>query len=134
VDHVQWIARDGITLNAGQHVLRVTADTEYFNFDALRISTSTPAPPPPDTTAPAVSVTAPLNGATVLGTTAIAAIASDNVGVVGVQFYVDNAPLGAEDTVAPYAASWDTTQSANGTHTLTARARDAAGNTNTSAQ
>jgi large repetitive protein len=128
----QWIAKDGIALSAGQHVLRITADIEYFNFDAMRISTST-TPPPPDTTAPSVSITAPLNGASVSGATSVIANASDNVGVVGVQFYVDNAPLGAEDTTAPYAASWDTTQSANGSYTVTARARDAAGNTNNSA-
>ena len=41
--------------------------------------------------------------------------------------------LGAEDTSsAPYGVSWNTTTVANGTHTLTAVARDAAGNTTTS--
>src|SRR5205823_4593292 len=128
----QWIGKDGITLNAGQHVLRMTSDTEYFNFDALRISTSTTAPPA-DTTLPSVSITAPLNGVTLSDTTSVTANASDNVGVVGVQFYVDGAALGAEDTAAPYSVSWNTTLFANGGHALTARARDAAGNTNTSA-
>src|SRR5207249_1916412 len=33
----------------------------------------------------------------------------------------------------PYSVSWDATTAANGTHTLTARARDAAGNTTVSA-
>src|SRR5206468_5026677 len=56
-----------------------------------------------------------------------------NVGVVGVQFFGDGALLGAEDTVAPYSISLDTTTAANGTHTLTAVARDAAGNRTTSA-
>ena len=46
---------------------------------------------------------------------------------------VDGAPLGAEDPTAPYSVSWDTTAALNGTHTLTAVARDAAGNTTTSA-
>ena len=36
------------------------------------------------------------------------------------------------DTTSPYSVSWNTTTVANGTHTLTARARDAAGNTTTS--
>ena len=40
--------------------------------------------------------------------------------------------LGAEVTAAPYSISWNTTTAANGTHTLTAVARDAAGNTATS--
>ncbi|WP_231976710.1 Ig-like domain-containing protein, partial [Mycobacterium sp. E740] len=85
-----------------------------------------------DTSAPSVSIGAPANGATVSGTVSLSAVASDNKGVAGVQFLVDDAPLGAEDTAGPYSASWDTTAVADGTHTLTARARDAAGNTTTS--
>src|SRR5437773_12490385 len=75
----------------------------------------------------------PGGGATVSGTTAVSASASDNVGVVGVQFLLDGAALGAEDTTSPYSVSWSTTNSSNGSHTLTATARDAAGNRTTSA-
>jgi hypothetical protein len=85
-----------------------------------------------DTTAPTVSITTPANNATVQNTVTVSANASDNVGVAGVQFKVDGANLGAEDTTAPYSVSWTTTTVANGTHTLTAMARDAAGNTATS--
>jgi glucose/arabinose dehydrogenase len=85
-----------------------------------------------DTTAPTVSVTAPAAGATVSGTTTVTATAADNVGVAGVQFSLDGASLGAEDTTAPYSVSWATTSAANGAHNLTARARDAAGNATTS--
>ncbi len=91
------------------------------------------APPPPDTTPPAVTITAPASGATVSGTTALTATATDAVGVAGVQFLLDGAPVGAEDTTSPYSVSWNTTTAANGPHTLTARARDGAGNTTTSA-
>lgn len=90
---------------------------------------STPAP---DTTAPTISSTAPINGATVSGSIVFSASASDNVGVVGVQFKLDGSSLGAEDTSAPYSVTWDTTGAIDGTHTLTAVARDAAGNTTTS--
>src|SRR5258706_211726 len=86
-----------------------------------------------DTTPPTVSLTAPANGATVSSTIPVTASAADNVGVSGVQFLLDGANLGLEDTAAPYAVSWPTTTAANGVHTLTARARDAAGNTTTSA-
>ena len=37
--------------------------------------------------------------------------------------------LGAEDIAAPYAVSWNTATAVNGSHILTAVARDAAGNT-----
>jgi len=79
-----------------------------------------------------VSIAAPANGATVSGTITVTATATDNVGVVGVQFKLDGANLGAEATTAPYSVSWTTTTATNGAHTLTAVARDAAGNVTTS--
>jgi Bacterial Ig domain len=87
--------------------------------------------PPPDDTPPNVSITAPASAATVSGTTSVIASASDNRGVVAVRFFVDGALL-AEDDSAPYSVPWDTTASANGSHTLTATAADAAGNQRTS--
>ena len=86
-----------------------------------------------DTTKPTVSLTAPADGATVSGTVTISANASDNVGVVGVQFKVDGTNVGAEDTTAPYSIAWNSTTATNGTHTIRAVARDAAGNTRWSA-
>src|SRR6185503_831850 len=62
----------------------------------------------------------------------VTASASDNAGVLGVQFLVDGVPLGSEDTTAPYSVTWNTTTAGNGAHALTARARDAAGNIATS--
>ena len=55
------------------------------------------------------------------------------MGVVGVQFKVDGVNVGAEDTSAPYGVSWASTAVANGPHSVTAVARDAAGNVTTSA-
>lgn len=78
-----------------------------------------------DTTAPTTSITAPLNGATVSGTTTVSATASDNVGVTKVEFYLDGT-LKSTDTTSPYSWSWDTTGTANGTHTLMTKAYDAA--------
>jgi hypothetical protein len=92
-------------------------------------STSTPS----DTTLPTVSITAPTSGATVSGSSvAVSANASDNIGIVGVQFKLDGANLGAEDTTSPYSITWNTTSASNGSHALTAVARDAAGNIGTS--
>ena len=87
----------------------------------------------PDATAPAVSITAPAAGTTVSATITVSASASDSVGVAGVQFRLDGASLGAEDTAAPYSVSWNTTTTSAGSHTLSAVARDAAGNSRTSA-
>jgi hypothetical protein len=85
-----------------------------------------------DVTAPTVSITAPAAG-TVTSTVSVTATAADNIGVAGVQFLLDGANLGAEDVSSPYSISWNTAAATNGNHTLTARARDAAGNTTTSA-
>ena len=86
-----------------------------------------------DTTPPTVAITAPAAGATVANTVSVTANAADNDQVSGVQFRLDGANLGAEDTTGPYAVSWDTRTVANGAHTLTAVARDPSGNITTSA-
>jgi hypothetical protein len=81
-----------------------------------------------DTTPPTVSLTAPASGATVSGSILVAASASDNVGVTSVQLKLDGANLGSAFTSTPYSGTLDTTTIANGSHTLTATGRDAAGN------
>src|SRR5207237_889729 len=85
-----------------------------------------------DNTAPTASITAPANGAFLTGTISVSATASDNVGVAGVQFQLDGVNLGAELMSPPYSVAWNTTTATNGSHTLTAIARDAAGNRATS--
>jgi len=90
-------------------------------------------PPLTDPTPPTVAFTQPANGATVSATTMLTASASDNVGVVGVQFKLDGADLGAEISVFPFSLSWNTSTAVAGAHSLTAVARDAAGNQTTSA-
>ena len=86
----------------------------------------------PDSTPPTVSMTAPAQGASLSGTVTVSANAADNIGVAGVTFLVDGAAIGSEDGTAPYSVSWNTTTVTNGSHSLTARARDAAGNQTTS--
>jgi len=76
-----------------------------------------------DTTAP--SVTASETGGS--GTITLSATASDNVGVSKVEFYVDSALKGT-DTTSPYSMTLDSTTLANGAHSLTAKAYDAANN------
>src|SRR4029077_16448737 len=111
---------------AGRIGLIWTEGTTTFDVVAAALDT--------DITAPSVSITAPADGATVSGTSvAVAATATDDVAVAGVQFLLDGQPLGAEVTQAPYAASWDTTGASRSVHTLAARAPDAANNQTTSA-
>jgi hypothetical protein len=87
--------------------------------------------PTPDTTPPSVQLTSPTAGSTVTGAVNVSANASDNIAVAGVQFKLDGANLGSEDTTSPYTTSWTTSSASNGSHTLTAVARDTAGLTTT---
>src|SRR3989344_4007171 len=86
-----------------------------------------------DTTVPSVSLSAPSAGATVSGTATISATASDNVIVSRVDFSVDGV-IKNSDYSSPYSFSWDTTNAGAHaclgahTHSISARAYDAAGN------
>jgi len=75
-----------------------------------------------------VTMTSPAPGSTVRGTVTVSAsVSPSGVLVQGVQFQLDGAPLGAEDTTAPYSVPWDTFAASNGPHTLRAIARDSLG-------
>ena len=116
----------------GPHTVTAVARDALGNTSTSAGVAVTVANTPPDTVPPTVSVTAPAGGATVSGSVQVTADATDSGGVVGVQFRLDGQALGAEDTTAPYAVAWSTATAANGPHSLTAVARDAAGNSATS--
>ncbi|WP_460459432.1 Ig-like domain-containing protein [Angustibacter peucedani] len=92
-------------------------------------STVTVTATAPDTTDPTVAITSPADGASVYGPVTVAADASDDTAVTSVTFRVDGTSIGT-DTSAPYTAAWGATDV--GSHTLTATAVDAAGNSSTS--
>jgi hypothetical protein len=77
----------------------------------------------PDTTLPTVSITSPLNGATVSGIVPVNVTASDNLGVQKVRFWVDGTYLGF-DAAAPYWRPIDTNSLPNGAHTIRVQAVD----------
>jgi uncharacterized protein (TIGR03118 family) len=86
---------------------------------------------PPDVVAPTITISAPAAAATVSGTVAVTADATDNVGVTSVQFFAGSTSLGTA-TTAPFTVNWNTAATANGTVSVTAQATDAAGNVTTS--
>ena len=86
---------------------------------------------PADTTDPSVSVTPSTNQTYTSNTTvAISASASDNIAVTKVEFW-DGSTRKYTDTKAPYSYSWGFSETSNGSHTWTAKAFDAAGNSKT---
>ncbi len=101
----------------------LSPDTSTIYIDDAEISVG----PPPDGIAPSVAITSPLFSETVAGTISVSASASDDTGIVAVQFQLDGDTLGTEMNTAPYSTDWDTTTASDGEHTLTAVARNSAG-------
>jgi hypothetical protein len=85
--------------------------------------------------APAVSIAAPAQGATVSGTVTVSATAISAVGLASVQFLLDGANLGSVVTGSgpTFTTQWNTAGTANGSHTLSAVATDTQGRQTTSA-
>lgn len=104
--------------------------------------TTSAAPLLPDTTVPTVSISAPINLATVSGASvSLAAAAVDPTptgpastvsGVRDVQFKIDGVNL-TTITSSPYTTTWNSTSVSNGTHSISAIAVDNAGNISTTA-
>ena len=87
---------------------------------------------PPDSVAPSVSIISPASGGSLLKTQRIEALASDNIGVLRVEFYINDA-LFATDTSAPYVVYWNTRRIAQGAYVIKAIAYDASGHSATAA-
>ncbi len=90
-------------------------------------TTSTPFPSP-NATPPSLSFSSPAAGATVAGPITVTVSMMDNIGVTRVQYYLDGALV---TVYSPPVGSftWDSVIVGNGSHTWTAVAYDAAGNT-----
>lgn len=80
-----------------------------------------------DNTPPTVTLTSPLHNAVVKDSINVAATATDNIGVVKVDFVVCPAGTVITATSAPYSVTWDTTKAANGPCVISALAYDTAG-------
>jgi peptidoglycan/xylan/chitin deacetylase (PgdA/CDA1 family) len=113
----------GITEMTVFHLIQSVGTLQTDDFSL----TSAPA-----VTVPTVSITAPSANATVSGTVNVTANASDASGIKSVQFELDGQTLGNAVTATPYQTSWNTTTTANGTHSLTAIATNTSGKTTTS--
>jgi hypothetical protein len=121
-----------IQSSAGSVAATFTQNTGTWFAMVATFKPAGAAPVPPPTPPPTVSLTSPASGTNVVGSVAVSATASDAVGIAGVQFRLDGVNLGAEVTTSPYSIPWDTTTAVDGSHSLTAIARNTAGLTTTS--
>jgi YD repeat-containing protein len=133
---------DSTALANGSHTLTATAYDSAGNSSSVAATVNvsnatTPAPAPSpsptptgDTTPPTVAWQVPGAASTIKGTlqgSACEVTASDDRGVDHVVFKVDGTTLNTESDT-PYNCIFDTTKVSDGSHTVTATAYDAAGN------
>jgi hypothetical protein len=141
LDGTNWnaVGSTTVVMNTNVYIGAWVASAEHnvwktAEYDHVSVSNDTtlPVAPPADTTAPTVSITSPANNAAVAGTVNVSVSAADNIGVASVSLLVDGVNVGT-DTTSPYAFALDSRSLTNGSHTLSAVAKDAAGNSATSA-
>ena len=115
---------------AGTHALTAVAtDDQGATTRSAAVSVNVADVSGGDTQPPNIALTSPADLAQNLGgTLTLSATATDNVGVVGVEFQIDGQTVGSEVTSAPYSVTVDSTVHSSGQHIIRARARDAAGN------
>jgi peptidyl-Asp metalloendopeptidase len=128
----------------GLYTIRAEATDAQGNLGTasiqVRIGTaSEPAPTDPtepatptdpgaqDTIAPVVNIANPQDGDLVSGVVSIRANATDNVGVTAMQLLIDGNQV-ATSSSGSLSSSWNTRKATRGTHVISIKATDAAGN------
>src|SRR5438552_3691266 len=94
---------------------------------SLIVTITSPADGSPVSGTVPVTASVTIGALTVRGTVPVTASIITIISALtvrGVQFKLDGANLGAQDTSASYSVSWSTTTASNGSHTLTAVATD----------
>lgn len=122
------VAVNGISLTAGQKVMRIYMVTNDFNINYLTFTSGTVTNQPP-----AVSISSPANNSTFTAPASITinAVASDADGTVSqVQFFNGSTLLGTDNS-SPYSFAW--TNVAAGSYAISAKATDNSGAVTTSA-
>jgi len=114
----------------GSHTLVARATDTAGNAASTSV-TMTVANTVADTAAPSVAIGSPTAGATVAGTVAVAGTAADNTAVARVEVAVDGGGWSIAGGTTSWTWNWSASSATNGSHTVTARATDSAGNAST---
>jgi len=115
---------DSKNLPSGSNILKAKAfdSSNNFNEDAITVLVEVNYVPP------SISITNPVNGATISGRVKITALPSNFVTTPSVKFFIDGV-LKSTDSSSPYEYLWNTKGQSAGSHTITAQAFDQSGNT-----
>ena len=122
---------NAVARNAGGKQATASITVGVVNVTTLPPGNPTPpAQSSPDNSPPVISFVTQSN--TVYKERgSIEARASDDVGIYSVQFFLDGISLYPEFYSPPWIIDWETSRFANGYHTMTAVAKDRAGNKST---
>jgi subtilisin family serine protease len=120
------------TSNAPNGACSITATAYDAAGNAASSSVNVAVANAGDTTPPAIAITYPGPKAQVNNTVWVYVNASDNLKVTRVELYVDG-KWTSTATAAPFTTTWNAKKARRGSHTLRCVARDAAGNSATSA-
>jgi hypothetical protein len=116
---------DSTTAANGSHSLTATTYDAAGNTSSASVTVSVSNQS--DTIAPTVTISSPANGSTIGSKVTINASATDNVGVVSMEVYVDGVLKGSS-TSGSVSVSWSSRKATSGSHTILVKAYDAAGN------
>ena len=111
----------------GTHSIAVSCTDAAANVGRATINVSVSNVAAIDSQAPTVAITSPAANAAVPDQVTISVSAADNVGVSQVGIYVDNVQVSSSAS-ASVSYSWNTKKVSAGSHIITARAWDRAGN------
>jgi len=130
-------ANPGLTPAQVQNILKQSADDlgtsgwdSTYGCGRVNLSralSTSPESGTGDTTPPNIIITSPADGSTVPSVVSVSVSATDNVGVVKVDLYVDGSLYGSS-TKSPFSVKWNTRKAFRGIHTLNSKAYDAVGN------
>jgi hypothetical protein len=121
---------DTTTLTNGSHTLTAMS-TNSLGASATATISVVIANAPPDTTPPNVAVTNPVPNAVLSGPLTVTGTATDDRAVARIEVTVDGSGFTAAQGTTSWTYPLDPTTLSSGSHTLTVRATDTAGNTAT---
>jgi len=124
-----WVQRETsttVTIGTSVAINDTAPSTDRYNLSIVEVLPSLGGGS--GATPPTVSIAAPLQFASVTGTTTITAnVTNTGSTITGVQFLLDSANLGSQVVSPPYSIAWNTAATTAGNHTISATAYNSAG-------
>jgi hypothetical protein len=130
----RWsIGVDTRSVSNGPHLITARGVDAAGNSGQASVAVTFANQPAIDATPPLVTISRPATGTTVEGTVTVLGSATDDAAVARVELSLDGGVYRLAEGTTSWTSTLDTTSYPDGSHLLTARATDVAGNTSSSA-